>query len=77
MNLTMLEIHNSCERGLDECAALFEKADEKFTYCGGKQPGGSNLWIIEAAETGRFTRSCLETTFMLSRHLLLQLMSAP
>lgn len=47
----MLEIHNSCERGLDECAALFEKADEKFTFCGGKQPGGSNLWIIEAAET--------------------------
>ena len=52
MDLTMLEIQNSCERELDEWAALFHKADKRFRFLGGQQPEGSNLWILTALWEG-------------------------
>lgn len=48
----MLEIQNSCERGLDEWAELFRKADSRFRFLGGQLPAGSNLWIIQARWEG-------------------------
>ena len=41
MDLTLLEIQNSCERDLEDWAALFEKADKRHTFRGGQQPEGS------------------------------------
>ncbi|TGO30458.1 hypothetical protein BPAE_0005g00540 [Botrytis paeoniae] len=48
MDLTMLESQNSRERALEDWAKLFGDADPRFTFKGGKQPAGSNLWILEA-----------------------------
>lgn len=48
MDLTMLELQNSCERELDDWAALFPRADSRFRFLGGQQPTGSNLWIMTA-----------------------------
>lgn len=44
----MLELQNSCERELDDWAALFAQADSRFSFLGGQQPTGSNLWIMTA-----------------------------
>lgn len=52
MDLTMLEILNARERELDDWARLFEQADNRFKFLGGKQPVGSHLWIIEALWEG-------------------------
>ena len=52
MDLTMLELQNSRERELDDWAKLFEEADPRFTFKGGKQPAGANLWILEAVWEG-------------------------
>ena len=52
MDLTMLEMQNSCERDLDDWAALFRNADPRFEFLGGQLPAGSNLWIITARWTG-------------------------
>ena len=35
MDLTMLAIQTSCERDLEDAAALFHKADTRFTFGGG------------------------------------------
>lgn len=48
MDLTMMEMQNSKERELDDWAKLLEEADKRFDFTGGKQPKGSNLWILEA-----------------------------
>ncbi|KAF7937469.1 uncharacterized protein EAE98_001783 [Botrytis deweyae] len=55
MDLTMLELQNSRERELEDWAKLFEDADPRFTFKGGKQPAGSNLWILEAVWDGDST----------------------
>jgi len=52
MDLTMLELQNSCERELGDWAKLFEEADNRFDFKGGKQPAGSTLWILEAVWKG-------------------------
>ncbi|THV55936.1 hypothetical protein BGAL_0002g00920 [Botrytis galanthina] len=52
MDLTMLELQNSRERELEDWAKLFKDADPRFTFKGGKQPAGSNLWILEAVWDG-------------------------
>ncbi|PQE06932.1 6-hydroxytryprostatin B O-methyltransferase protein [Rutstroemia sp. NJR-2017a WRK4] len=52
MDLTMLELQNSRERELEDWAKLFEKADPRFIFKGGKQPAGANLWILEAVWEG-------------------------
>ncbi|TGO45865.1 hypothetical protein BCON_0360g00090 [Botryotinia convoluta] len=52
MDLTMLELQNSRERELEDWAKLFEDADPRFTFKGGNQPAGSNLWILEAVWDG-------------------------
>ena len=44
----MLELQNSCERELDDWAALLPRADTEFKFLGGQQPEGSNLWILTA-----------------------------
>lgn len=44
----MLELQNARERELDDWAKLFEEADKRFKFMGGKQPVGVNLWILEA-----------------------------
>lgn len=48
MDLTMMELQNSLERDLDAWAKLFEDADPRFKFQGGKKPEGSHLWILEA-----------------------------
>lgn len=48
MDLTILELQNAREREIDDWAGLFKQADAQFYFLGGKQPTGSNLWIIEA-----------------------------
>jgi len=52
MDLTMLELQNARERELDDWAGLFKQADARFKFLGGKQPPGSNLWIMEAVWEG-------------------------
>ena len=52
MDLTMLELQNSCERDLDDWAALLLRADAGFKFLGGQQPEGSNLWILTARWEG-------------------------
>ena len=52
MDLTMLELQNSCERELDEWAALFSRADARFKFLGGRQPAGSDMWIMQARWEG-------------------------
>lgn len=51
MDLCMLEIQNSRERDLGDGAKLFEMADPRFKFLGGKLPTGSNLWVLEAIWT--------------------------
>jgi len=52
MDLTMLELQNSCERELEDWAKLFKEADSRYDFKGGKQPAGSTLWILEAVWKG-------------------------
>ncbi|OTA59190.1 S-adenosyl-L-methionine-dependent methyltransferase [Hypoxylon sp. EC38] len=52
MDLAMMEIHNSRERDLDDWAALFSSADPGFEFQGGRQPAGSNLWVMVAEWKG-------------------------
>ena len=52
MDLTMLELQNSREREMEDWATLFRDADERFDFQGGKQPAGSNLWILDAIWKG-------------------------
>lgn len=48
MDLTMLEIGNAKERGLDEWKSLFEQADSRFVFKGIQQQlQGSSLAILE------------------------------
>lgn len=47
MDITMTQLFNAKERELTEWRAIFEEADERFAFIGGKQPTGSILWIIE------------------------------
>ena len=48
----MLELLNSCERELDDWAALLPRADAGFKFLGGQQPEGSDLWILTARWEG-------------------------
>ena len=48
----MLEIQNSRERDMDDWKDLFEMADPRFKFMGGKLPPGSNLWFLEASWEG-------------------------
>jgi len=48
MDLTMLELQNSREREMEDWVKIFRDADSRFEFKGGKQPAGSNLWILEA-----------------------------
>ncbi|KAI8962773.1 S-adenosyl-L-methionine-dependent methyltransferase [Daldinia sp. FL1419] len=52
MDLTMTELQNSHERELDDWAKLFELADPRFKFQWGKQPAGSNLWVVVAEWKG-------------------------
>ncbi|XXH04097.1 hypothetical protein Hte_010508 [Hypoxylon texense] len=52
MDVTMIEIGNAKERDLDEWKALFEQADQRFTFKGMQQPPGSSLAILEATWEG-------------------------
>ncbi|CAG8977109.1 hypothetical protein HYALB_00011354 [Hymenoscyphus albidus] len=52
MDLTMLELQNARERELEDWAKLFEDADPRFKFLGGKQPRGASLWILEAVWEG-------------------------
>ncbi|CAG8952635.1 hypothetical protein HYFRA_00009742 [Hymenoscyphus fraxineus] len=52
MDLTMLELQNARERELEDWAKLFEDADPRFKFLGGKQPKGASLWILEAVWEG-------------------------
>ncbi|KAI9646018.1 hypothetical protein NHQ30_005456 [Ciborinia camelliae] len=52
MDLAMLELQNARERELNDWAKLFEEADPRFRFKGGKQPAGANLWILEAVWEG-------------------------
>ncbi|KAI9713788.1 MAG: hypothetical protein M1820_000518 [Bogoriella megaspora] len=47
MDLTMMEMQNSLERGLDEWEKLFSNVDSRFKFKGGTMPKGSRLWILE------------------------------
>ncbi|MCJ1244006.1 hypothetical protein MMC30_001203 [Trapelia coarctata] len=49
IDLIMLVIQNSRERELDDWAKLFEVADKRFKFLGGKLPPGSKFWILEAS----------------------------
>ena len=44
----MLSLFNAQERDLDDWAKLFEMADPRFKFLGGKQPEGAVMWILEA-----------------------------
>lgn len=48
MDITMTQLLNAKERELGEWQEMFEQADWRFEFLGGKQPAGSLLWIIEA-----------------------------
>lgn len=48
----MLELPNSRKRDLDDWATLFERADSRFTFLGGRKPEGASLWILEARWDG-------------------------
>ncbi|RYP60843.1 hypothetical protein DL771_010354 [Monosporascus sp. 5C6A] len=52
MDLTMTEIQNSHERELEDWAKIFELADHRFEFQGGKQPVGANLWLLVAEWKG-------------------------
>ncbi|RYO89405.1 hypothetical protein DL766_010432 [Monosporascus sp. MC13-8B] len=52
MDLTMTEIQNSHERELDDWAKVFELADHRFEFQGGRQPVGANLWLLVAEWKG-------------------------
>jgi hypothetical protein len=52
MDLTMTELQNSHERELDDWAKVFERADPRFEFLGGKLPAGANLWILVARWKG-------------------------
>ncbi|KAI1181598.1 S-adenosyl-L-methionine-dependent methyltransferase [Nemania serpens] len=52
MDLTMTELHNAHERELGDWAKLFSDADPRFEFQGGKQPPGSNLWLLVAEWKG-------------------------
>ncbi|KAI6090340.1 S-adenosyl-L-methionine-dependent methyltransferase [Hypoxylon rubiginosum] len=52
MDLTMTELQNSHERELEDWARVFELADPRFKFQGGKQPAGSNLWLLVAEWKG-------------------------
>ncbi|MCJ1319528.1 hypothetical protein MMC15_004864 [Xylographa vitiligo] len=48
LDLCMLSLFNAQERDLDDWAKLFEMADPRFKFLGGKQPEGAVMWILEA-----------------------------
>jgi hypothetical protein len=50
--LQMLVALNGRERGKDEWAALFKRADPRYKFLGAALPLGSRLWLIEAEWTG-------------------------
>lgn len=52
MDLTMTELQNSHERELDDWAKVFELADPRFKFQGGKHPAGANLWLLVAEWKG-------------------------
>ncbi|KAI0015114.1 S-adenosyl-L-methionine-dependent methyltransferase [Xylariomycetidae sp. FL0641] len=56
-DLTMKEITNSRERELGDWEKLFEMADSRFQFQGGKQPAGSDLWILVAEWKGDLSTS--------------------
>ena len=51
-DLGMMAMLNAKERGRDDWAELFEKADEKFRFLGVQTPPGSQLSFIEASWEG-------------------------
>jgi hypothetical protein len=53
MDLCMLEIQNAHERNVDDWAAIFKAADERFEFEGGTRPEGSNLWMMVARWKGQ------------------------
>lgn len=52
MDLTMLELQNAREREMEDWAKLFEDADPRFNFLGGKKPEGASLWILEVVWEG-------------------------
>jgi hypothetical protein len=44
----MTKLFNSHERELEDWTQLFQQADSRFGFQGGKQPAGSNLWVFVA-----------------------------
>ncbi|OTA97997.1 hypothetical protein M426DRAFT_77207 [Hypoxylon sp. CI-4A] len=52
MDLTMLEIGNAKERDVDEWGALFQQADQRFSFQGMQQPQGSSLALLQATWEG-------------------------
>lgn len=48
MDITMLQLLNAKERGVDDWTELFKMADSRFKFLGAKQPAGSRMSIMEA-----------------------------
>ncbi len=48
LDIAMLQIQNSRERGEEDWVELFSRADERFKFLGVKHPSGSKLAIITA-----------------------------
>ncbi|KAK0609535.1 S-adenosyl-L-methionine-dependent methyltransferase [Bombardia bombarda] len=48
MDITMKELQNSFERELNDWAKIFQLADPRFRFQGGKLPAGANLWLLVA-----------------------------
>ncbi|KAF2485885.1 O-methyltransferase [Neohortaea acidophila] len=51
-DLIMLQLFNSKERDMEDWAALFETADSRFRFQGGRLPTGSRLSVLEAVWEG-------------------------
>jgi hypothetical protein len=45
VDIMMMSLMNGKERELDQWKALFEQADPRFKWSGGRKPDGSRLWI--------------------------------
>ncbi|KAI1110206.1 S-adenosyl-L-methionine-dependent methyltransferase [Nemania sp. NC0429] len=52
MDLTMTALHNAREREIGDWAKLFSDADPRFEFQGGRQPPGSDLWLLVAEWKG-------------------------
>lgn len=46
--MTMLELLNARERGEDDYAELFQRADPRFKFLGVRTPKGCRMSIMEA-----------------------------